>query len=337
MEVNSNTTPHFVIGEDLNVMKISLVERNIKFYLLLFMSIPSLGCTILAFCYFKQGDLHSRIFYPVLLNNAMLIVTELPITLMFLHNGFISSKTLCTGWIVVNSTFFLLSITLMGWASVERYLFIYHEQIITRHYILLHVVPVICLLFYCPLFYIGAVVLHECQLDYDMYRYVCGGACYQYEIPLSLINWIVNVLCVVIFTFVINLILIIRHVIQRQRMKKSVFVAGRNQQWLIIQLLAVSLLYIVGWIPYSIISLIQIFVNNKLLFNLLSTYFTFIPHIQTILLPYICLLFMPNVKQKMYNVLFSLCWEKPIYRKNQVDTIGNKQYPAIVELPFVNQ
>jgi hypothetical protein len=183
------------------------------------------------FSYFKQRNLHNRIFFPLLANNAVIVVIELPITLIYLHNGFVPSKNICTGWIVLNSSLFLLSITLMGWASVERYLFIYHERIIIRHYVLLHGVPILCLLLYCPLFYLGAVVLHKCQSDYDVYQYVCGGACYQHELALGMIDWIGNVLCVVFFTFVVNLILIIRHAMQRNRMKRCIFIAGKNQQW----------------------------------------------------------------------------------------------------------
>jgi hypothetical protein len=100
-------------------------------------------------------------------------------------------------------------------------------------------------------------------------------------------------------------------------------------------LLSVSLLYMVGWIPYSTISLIQIFANNQLLAYLLSTYFTFIPYLQTLLLPYICLFFMPNIKNKCYEAIFSLCWDKIIRRKNQVHIKTNEHGTAIAGLPFV--
>ena len=150
---------------------------------------------------------------------------------MYLHNGFISTRSICTGWIILNYSFFLLSITLTAWATVERYLFIYHERVIVGNYVLLHSVPIISLLLYCPLFYLGAVVLYKCESNYDVRRYVCGGACYQYEMGLGLIDRIGNVLCVVLFTFIVNLILIIRHVMQRHRMKGSIITASRNQQW----------------------------------------------------------------------------------------------------------
>jgi hypothetical protein len=164
-------------------------------------------------------------------NNAVIIVTELPITLMYLHNGTVRTESICTGWIVLNYSLFLFSITLMAWSSVERYLFIYHERIIIRYYVLLHYLPIICLFFYCPLFYLGTVVMYKCESNYDVHRYVCGGACYQYELALGLIDRIGNVLCVVFFTLILNLILIIRLIMQRHRMKRCIITANRSQQW----------------------------------------------------------------------------------------------------------
>jgi hypothetical protein len=81
----------------------------------------------------------------------------------------------------------------------------------------------------------------------------------------------------------------------------------------------------VGWIPYSTIALIQIFANSQLLAYLLSTYFTFIPYF-----------FMPNIKNKVYDAIFSLCWGKIIGRKNKVHIRANEHGTAIAGPPLVN-
>lgn len=114
----------------------------------------------------------------------------------------------------------------MAWTSIERYLFIYHERIILRHYILLHYIPICLVFIYSPLYYFSAVVIHQCEAFYDRNRYVCGGACYQYERVLGLIDWVGNVLGTVFITVIVNIIIIIRHLIQKHRMRNVV-----NQQW----------------------------------------------------------------------------------------------------------
>jgi hypothetical protein len=143
----------------------------------------------------------------------------------------ISTKNGCTGWITLNYSLSLLSIILMAWTSIERYLFIYYERFMIRHYILLHYIPIGCIIIYCPLFYIGVVVLYTCQPVYNVNLYLCGGACYQLESALGLIDWMGNGIAMVMITFIVNVILILRHLIQRHRMRRAVITADGRSQW----------------------------------------------------------------------------------------------------------
>jgi len=93
--------------------------------------------------------------------------------------------------------------------------------------------------------------------------------------------------------------------------------------------------YMVGWILYSTIAVIQIFANSQLLAYLLLTYFTFIPYLQTLLLPYICILFMPNIKTRFYDAIL-LCCGKTIDRKNQVHIRANEHGTPIGRMALVN-
>lgn len=77
------------------------------------------------------------------------------------------------------------------------------------------------------------------------------------------------------------------------------------------QLIATSMLYTIGWVPYTTIGLIQIVGNTAQLTYLLSTIFVYIPYIQTLLLPIICLLFMPDILKKFRRV----------FHKNRIHTI----------------
>jgi hypothetical protein len=119
----------------------------------------------------------------------------------------------------------------MSWTSIERYLFIYHERLIMRHYILLHYGPIGCIVLYGPLFYLCAILWYTCQPSYDIHRYVCGGACYQYRLGLGLIGWTGNMLSNVFIIFIVNIIIIIRHLMQKHRMKRVIISINRNPQW----------------------------------------------------------------------------------------------------------
>jgi len=181
--------------------------------------------------HFKWRHLPSQIYGFLIIINGLIVVFELPITLLFLHEGAVRSETICSAWIILNYSLFYLSVSLMAWTSIERYLFIYHERFIIRHYILLHYGPVVCILLYGPLFYLSAVLWYQCQPNYNIHRYICGGACYQYEFALGFIDWIGNMLSSIFITFIVNIIIIIRHLMQKHRMKRVIIPINGNHQW----------------------------------------------------------------------------------------------------------
>ena len=140
------------------------------------------------------------------------------------------SENICAGWITLNYSLFQLSIFLMVWTSIERYLFIYHERFILRHTILLHYALISILSLYCSLLYVGIVLLYTCQPTYDVHFYLCGGPCYSEEQFLGMLDWIGNGV-IMQFGILIIVLLIARHPLQRHRMKQVILTAARRQEW----------------------------------------------------------------------------------------------------------
>ncbi|CAF1315276.1 unnamed protein product [Rotaria sp. Silwood1] len=320
MELNI-TNISSVSNEFINNQSMFSLEKRIKFFLFLILQAPSLGCTILILYHFNWSRIQSQIYGLLLIVNAFIIGVELPFTLYFLYEGNIYTKKICTPWITLNYSLSLLSICLMAWTSIERYLFIYYERIIMRHNMLLHYIPNALIIFYCPFFYIGVVVIHTCQPVYDINQYLCGGACYQFECTLGLFDWIGNGICIVMITFILTILLIIRHVLTRHRMK-SIITIARRKEWrrslkLSLQLLAIAMPYMIAWIPYSVIVLVQIFHYNEQLAYILSTYIGFLPYLQAFMLPHICLLFIPEIKKKIFTIL-----NIPYCRQRRIEAIA---------------
>ncbi|CAF3750886.1 unnamed protein product [Rotaria sp. Silwood1] len=219
------------LGNVSTTSTISIFERNCKFYLLLIMHIPSLCCTIFILYHFKWNHLVSQIFGIFLIVNALLILVELPFTLMYLHHGVVHNENICSSWILVNYSLFILSIILTAWTSIELYLFIYHEHLITHYRMVLHYIPIGCFTLYTSLFYVGLVIFYPCQQAYNVYSYICGGPCYLFESIPCLIDWGINVVLVFFITCIINVILIVNNIKQRHRMKTSIVTARKSQQW----------------------------------------------------------------------------------------------------------
>jgi hypothetical protein len=142
-----------------------------------------------------------------------------------------NSESICAGWITLNYSLYQLSIFLMIWTSIERYLFIYYEPFILRHIILLHYGPIAILSLYCSVLYVGIVLLYTCQPAYNVQLYLCGGPCYLSEPFLGMFDWVGNGISMELGTLLINIILIIRHLIQRYRMRHSMVTTAGRQQW----------------------------------------------------------------------------------------------------------
>jgi len=62
----------------------------------------------------------------------------------------------------------------------------------------------------------------------------------------------------------------------------------RRSLKLSIQLISISMLYLISWMPYAILGLLQIFEN--------IVFLTYLPYCPVLFSPFICLLSMPNIK-----------------------------------------
>ena len=141
------------------------------------------------------------------------------------------NQNICPAWILVNYTFFILSIILTAWASIERYLFIFHEHFIKQHRLILHYLPIAFFTIYIPSFYIGLVLFYPCEQAYISSSYICGGPCYLFQLIPCLIDWSMNVALVLVITCIVNVVLIIRNIEQRHRMRRTIITARKSQQW----------------------------------------------------------------------------------------------------------
>lgn len=75
----------------------------------------------------------------------------------------------------------------------------------------------------------------------------------------------------------------------------------------------------IAWIPNSTVGIIQIFNYSDQLKDLRTTFFAYLPYAQALFLPYICIVFIPEIKQKCLS-LFTL-----LKCKNQIYPIKHQQ------------
>ena len=145
----------------------------------------------------------------------------------------------------------------MAFGSIERYFLIFHERFIHRWRHILHY-PFICFCFIYPLTLYSMIVnYYPCKSVFYNDAYVCGGHCYQFEPIIGTVDYLTDVFSPAILVLVANLILLFRVIKQKQTMK--IANTWRRNRLLYIQLLSISILYFLIWIPYVIVALIRMF------------------------------------------------------------------------------
>ena len=184
------------------------LSRSIIFGILVTFMIPSIICSLFILYHFARSrELRKRLNNHVIiallsisliqvsdehmeLNKLSLfvlqVITEMPLTLIVLHTGFVAvqSYQFCLFWPVYNFALIVIGLMFMAHGCVERYLLIFSRIFFNKHLILLHYGPLIFCLIYPPLLYIGLIVIYPCQNSFDYTQFVCGGPCYVYEVCL---------------------------------------------------------------------------------------------------------------------------------------------------------
>ena len=85
-----------------------------------------------------------------------------------------------------------------------------------------------------------------------------------------------------------------------------------------VQLFSISSLCMIGWVPYGVLSTMQMIRYTDFAGYLLGTYFIYFPYAQTLFLPYTCLLFMPNIRRKFIEAFYRTWIIKKCFPNNRI-------------------
>ena len=292
---------------------ISLEQRMITMVLLITFAVPSLICFSLVFYHFfrlRKTLLFDRINHHVILciliSDFLLIATELPFSLRFLSSGYVSTTKVCLFWIFWDYILEATSLFLTMYASVERYLLVFHKQLIMKHKILFHYIPLGFFCFYTFGLYTYLVLLFPCEGNYryDLAAFVCGGACYLNAFVENIYDTIVDVMLPCFILLIFNLLVIGRVVLRRQRVSPLASVSNtlRKNRRMILQLLAISLMALTTWMPWVIIILGQYWYGPSFAERFISIIVHYLPYFTSFASPFLALIGLPEIRQVFVKV-----------------------------------
>ena len=290
------------------------LEYLSKFLVLISLEIPSIIISLSIFIYFAYYRT-TRLTYQnysiltLLIFNFLQVVTDLPMPMSFYHNGIVQPATsaYCIWWAWYEYSLNIVNCSIMGWISIERYIFIFHDTFI-RNLIswkrrLLHIVPLVFCSTWAPLYYAVAIIISPMCTTIMYYDTLgCGLPCYL-STNWGVVDLFLNTTLPVCTILIFNILLFSRVIYQNLTIIGRMHNNWRRHRKMGLQLGIISSLYLVVWIPVVVTQLGEIYIDPTFLLQQSDTFY-FLIYIIPLILPMIYLMSMPEVIKKFKSLIF---------------------------------
>jgi hypothetical protein len=284
-----------------------VVLNRVKFSILLILQIPSIVLYIFIFEYFVRH----RSFLRTPQNQALLILLivnflqascDLPMVIHFYYLGRVSPETAayCTWWTFFEYTLSVSSEYLMATISIQRHILIFNGHIlrIRKKRFLLHHLPLLLCVAYPTLLYLALVVIYPCDdTHWDFSSNLCALAnCYLVDNRiLATFDWALDNGMPVVIILLANVALVARVVWQKRRRQQSI--SWQKQRRMTLQLLSISCLYMIAWLPNTITAVIQEISASSFIAQVQSNYIFDLLYLVCLLIPWVCVGMLPEFKK----------------------------------------
>ncbi|CAF1411193.1 unnamed protein product [Adineta steineri] len=287
----------------------SVSIHHVKFIITLSLQIPALILSFLIFLFFITNQVHLR----KLQNQALLVLfiinfiqlsSNISLLVHFLHLSRISpaTGTYCKFWLFLESTLDASNAFLAAVISIQRHTLVFQPNILRirlKRYIFYY--SPLCFAFCYPaIFYLGAVVFYHCDdSQWNFELNMCGDTiCYLSNNQiLATYDWIVNTALPIIIIIFANATLVIRVIEQKHRRQQTI--SWSKQRRMTLQLLSISSLYLVTWIPSIVSGLMQQVNPTEHLYDIQENYISDLTYLICLLLPWMYIGLVPDFKKWM--------------------------------------
>jgi cytochrome bd-type quinol oxidase subunit 2 len=138
-----------------------------------------------------------------------------------------------------------------------------------------------------------------CENSFDYTSAYCGYACFYSSTIIVAYESLVHEAVPIILIALFSVGLLIRVVLQKRRLRRTL--NWRNYRKMTIQLVSVSTLYFATNFPYTINPILTLLFNvTPINENIQSILLNFVSVVMPLILPYVSLGLIPNLRQKFY-------------------------------------
>ncbi|CAF0785049.1 unnamed protein product [Adineta steineri] len=287
--------------------------HSIKFFVVLVLEISAIILFLLIFLFFTTN----RRYLKKLQNQALLILfivnfiqlsLNIPIFMHFvrLHRVSPATGAYCKTWMYIESTLDAANEFLVAVISIQRHTLIFRPNLLNIRFklYLLYYLPLLFCIIYPVVFYMGTIILYSCDdAQWNFTLNMCGDTiCYfSNNVVLAGYDWIVNTGLPIIAIILGNLILVIRVIKQKHRRQRTV--SWSKQRHMTLQLISISSLYLLSWLPNVIIGIMQQINPSDYLYEIEEYIVSDFTYLICLLLPWMCLGLLPDFKKWILKLL----------------------------------
>lgn len=285
---------------------VPLVHR-ITFVFLLIVEIPGIACTLFILPYFVSHwttmmtrARHNHGIFLLIVVSFVYEMVDLPFSINTNRLGYDRPRTasFCLWWYWIDYQLLLMNRYLAATVSLQRHIMIFNAHWLRqrRKLWLLHYLPLIVSMVYPPVFYTIFMYLYPCTTIIDELSLFCSVPCYTFTFVINQIDWIANTIVPVLTIVAANLALAVRVMYSLRKFHRQRSRTRNRQKKLALQLFAFSSLFIIGWVPTTVVFAIQIYLVPNLfdihpnLYYISNSSYFICP-----LLPFVCLFALPEV------------------------------------------
>jgi hypothetical protein len=285
----------------------------VRFWLFLISNVLSILCScFVLYCLLFDRTLRRALnnhFIIILLFNGLIYeLIDVPMMLHFYRFGdaWKLTPSLFQFWPFIDYICYTTEILVFAWASIERHILVFHNRWVStkKKRFFIHYLPLLTLPIYCFIYYFFTVIFLSCK-TLSMQSAVNGvpiPCIFFYPIIGSwetMAHQIIPTFTISIF----NVALILRVLWQKTRLRRAI--QWRKQRKMIIQLLPISILYLLfnfPWIFIQFCYLVGLPVNGAI-----STYYygIFLSIYIIFLFPFVCCGSLHELRKKLKRFFFN--------------------------------
>lgn len=287
------------------------ISLTVRFWIILPFEVPSVICSlfilfrVLAYRVARRA-LHNHVLTVILLLNLIIQLTAIPWALNYYRSASVwpATPSFCLTWMFIDEALYITITFLVAWTSIERHILIFHDSWLTttKKLILLHILPIITILCYCLVYNFIIIIFPPCENTFSYSDDVCGSPlCFYDDKAINFWDVLFHDIIPTVIIIIFSVGLILRVIYKRYSMNRPV--NWRKHRKMAIQLLSLSLMYLIIYMPKMILEFAQNCGLPESYGAEVEPYLEFFETFGHLLLPFICTGSLPELQTTIKRML----------------------------------